>query len=371
MNPNLVRGVLSLPALVLAIFCGFVSPLCAGESAAVASVATPAVVGATREVKTLLVTWRDVARGRDVPVKIYYPVAGVGASDPACPVIVFSHGLGGSREGYAYLGEHWAAHGYVSVHVQHVGSDDAVWRTEKRKLAALRALRGAAKDPEVINARPLDVRFVIDRLTTLASDETFVLHGRLDLARLGVAGHSFGAFTTLAVAGKAYPKGGGAGTARWADPRVKAVIAMSTPAPSRPGKPPSGAGYEAVRIPVFHLTGTEDTDAAGGADDASFRRIPYDYTSAAPAWLLTLEGGDHMVFGGPMQGDGRGERMKAKRKDRDRDPEFHALIQKATTAFWDAQLRGDAEASVWLDEGGLAKEATGLAKLEHKTPATP
>ena len=67
--------------------------------------------------------WTDAARHRSVPVKIYYP-----KSAGRCPVIIMSHGLGGTRDGYEYLGRHWASHGYVSVHPQHVGSDDAVWK---------------------------------------------------------------------------------------------------------------------------------------------------------------------------------------------------------------------------------------------------
>ena len=54
-----------------------------------------------------------------MPVKIYYPVD---LSEPA-PAVIVSHGLGGSREGYAYLGRHLASHGYVVVHVTHLGSD--------------------------------------------------------------------------------------------------------------------------------------------------------------------------------------------------------------------------------------------------------
>ena len=42
------------------------------------------------------------------------------------PVIVFSTGLGRSRDDCAYLGRHWASCGYVSVHVQHKGSDEEV-----------------------------------------------------------------------------------------------------------------------------------------------------------------------------------------------------------------------------------------------------
>src|SRR6185369_13262736 len=69
--------------------------------------------------------WVDAARNnRPVPVKIYAPEKGAGPF----PVIVFSHGLGGSREAYEYLGRHWASHGYVVAHVQHEGSDDQVWK---------------------------------------------------------------------------------------------------------------------------------------------------------------------------------------------------------------------------------------------------
>src|ERR1700722_1072373 len=75
-------------------------------------------------VQTVRYDWHDSKRDRDIPVKIYFPKTGEGPF----PVIIFSHGLGGSREGYAYLGNHWASHGYISVHVQHLGSDSAVWQ---------------------------------------------------------------------------------------------------------------------------------------------------------------------------------------------------------------------------------------------------
>jgi predicted dienelactone hydrolase len=65
----------------------------------------------------------DVSRDRKVPVKVYLP-----ATKLPQAVVIFSHGLGGSRENSAYLGEHWAAHGYVAVFVQHAGSDEAVWK---------------------------------------------------------------------------------------------------------------------------------------------------------------------------------------------------------------------------------------------------
>src|SRR5579863_6163408 len=78
----------------------------------------------TNQVGIIRYEWQDASRDREVPVKIYYPTNGAGPF----PVIIFSHGLGGSREGYAYLGEDWVAHGYVSVHVQHHGSDQGIFK---------------------------------------------------------------------------------------------------------------------------------------------------------------------------------------------------------------------------------------------------
>ena len=92
------------------------------------------------EVAVLLAAWQDSRRQRQVPVKIYYPADGAGPF----PVIIFSHGLGGSREGYQYLGRHWASHGYVSVHLQHIGSDQAVWENSVMQAAVFAAGRGQA-----------------------------------------------------------------------------------------------------------------------------------------------------------------------------------------------------------------------------------
>ena len=290
-------------------------------------------------VATFETEWRDPARDRVVPVKIYYPSD---ATAP-CPVIIFSHGLGGSREGYSYLGEYWAAHGYISVHVQHAGSDEAVW---KNTLRPMQAMTRAAANPDNARNRPRDVSFVLDRLTALDSSASFPLHGRLDLARVGLAGHSFGAYTTLATVTPDHPVGGH-------DPRFKAAIAMSTPKPRRPD------AYASVRIPVYHLTGTEDTDMAGGASDPKDRRIPYDQTKEAPACLLTFEGGNHMVFSGPT----------ARRKPDDRALHFHTLIQRSTLAFGDAELKGDKNARHWLYDGDFKAVLGAAGVFERKSGA--
>ena len=115
-------------------------------------------------VATVEYDWHDAARNRDVPVKIYYP----STNTVPCPVIVFSHGLGGSREGYAYMGRHWASHGYVSVHPTHIGSDTSVLNESKTPFEAMQT---AAADPQNAINRPKDVSFVIDRLTAMNTSD--------------------------------------------------------------------------------------------------------------------------------------------------------------------------------------------------------
>ncbi|HEX4350279.1 MAG TPA: hypothetical protein VH251_07820, partial [Verrucomicrobiae bacterium] len=53
----------------------------------------------TNLIEIVRFTWHDDARARDLPVKIFIPKV---ISAP-CPVILFSPGLGSSRENYAYL----------------------------------------------------------------------------------------------------------------------------------------------------------------------------------------------------------------------------------------------------------------------------
>lgn len=83
------------------------------------------------EQKDLVV--KDEKRSREIPIRVYLPTG-----QATAPVVVFSHGLGGNREGSAFLGKHWAARGYVAVFLQHPGSDDCVWKD--KSLAQRRAL---------------------------------------------------------------------------------------------------------------------------------------------------------------------------------------------------------------------------------------
>lgn len=153
----------------------------------------------TNLVETIRSNWHDETRDRNLPVKIFIPK---GISAP-CPVIIFSPGLGSSRENYAYLGEGWAKSGFVCVFLEHPGSDAAIFKDNDPKHGAA-AMRQVLKEPQHILDRAQDISFAIDELTQLNRVKS-PLQNDLDLARLGVAGHSYGATAAMISAGERVP----------------------------------------------------------------------------------------------------------------------------------------------------------------------
>ncbi|MDP2007312.1 MAG: hypothetical protein Q8K45_16670 [Rubrivivax sp.] len=223
--------------------------------------------------------WVDSTRERAVPVRLYVPNA-LGAK----PLVVFSHGIGGSRRGYSWLGSHFARHGIASLHLQHVGSDRALWTGNVFGLVG--RLQDAAQDKEAI-ARAQDLRFALD---TLLAGELAV---RVDARRIVAAGHSYGANTTLLASGARVPRDGRVLDLH--DARVRGAIVISAPpfygeADPRPILAP-------VAVPSLHVTATEDIIRIpgyySGADD---RVAVFDAIGGPRKWLAVYEGGSHSMF---------------------------------------------------------------------------
>ncbi|MFW5858076.1 MAG: alpha/beta hydrolase family protein [Planctomycetota bacterium] len=287
-------------------------------------------------------TWTDGARNRSLPVRIYYPME----RHEGCPVILFSHGLGGTRNGCRYLGLHWASHGYVSIHVQHPGSDDAVWRG---KANPHMEMQKAARDLGNLIHRPKDITFAIDRLPALQQADG-PLKGMLDLGRIGVGGHSFGAYTTQVIVGMRLIAPTGFEAKGLADGRVRAALILS-PTPTGNSDPETVFG--SIRVPCLHMTGTEDRSLVVDTPP-EHRRIPFDHIQLSDQALVILNGAGHLAFSDRRVRDGR-------------EPAHHNAIRAASLAFWDATLAGRADARRWLYGDGLATHLRGAATVETKT----
>jgi len=323
------RFSLSLPSSLFGL-----ALLATGAPAASPLIAAETQRDAGAGVETWLFDPVDAVRERAVPVKVFR-----NEDEAPQPVVVFSHGLGGSRENNSYLGEHWAAAGYTAVFVQHPGSDESVWRDAPlvRRMAAMREAANATAWRDRID----DVPFVLDRLEEWNADPEHPLHARLDLSRIGMSGHSFGARTTQALMGQSFPGG-----LSFAEPRLSAFLLLS---PSIPGRRDPATAFGSVEAPVLCMTGTLDDSPLDPSTTPESRLEVYRALPQGDKYELLLEGAHHFAFGdGPVLD--RGERL----------PHHHPAILALSTRFWDAYLKGDGEARAWLRSDRAASES-GLA----------
>jgi len=270
---------------------------------------------------------KDLERQRNIPIRIYLP-----QKMQAAPVVLFSHGLGGSREGNGYLGEHWSARGYVTVLLQHHGSDSRVWQDEA--MGSRRHAMREATSAENFLLRVNDVPAVLDQLDNWNKIDGHALEGRLNLRKVGMSGHSFGAVTAQAVSGQATQRGKTSLT----DPRIAAAVIMS---PSSPKRSTPQVAFGKVSLPWMLMTGTQDTAPMGGADMKS-RLSVFPALPVGGKYELVLSGAEHSAFTDralPVETEPR-------------NPNHHRVILALSTAFWDAFLLGDLTAQQWLDGDG-------------------
>ena len=245
---------------------------------------TPGLVaGQEGEVRTFDLDWADSQRQRPVPVRLYLP-AQAAAARPV-PLVVFSHGIGGSRRGYSYLGSHFAAEGYACLHLQHVGSDRGLWAGGS-PLALVGRLQGAAQESEAI-ARVYDLRFALSQ--ALGGEFGALLDGQ----RVVAAGHSYGANTTLLASGARVVRDGQ--TLDLREPRLRAAIVIS--APPFYGESSLEPILGPVRLPSLHVSATEDIIRIPGYYSGPEDRVAvFDAIGSPRKTLALFTGGSHSMF---------------------------------------------------------------------------
>jgi predicted dienelactone hydrolase len=304
----------------------------------------------------------DPARNKKLALKITYP-----KKDGKFPVIVFSHGAGGSKDSYGPLISFWVSHGYVCIQPTH--ADSLRLRHEQgEKITEL--LRASDLQQGWID-RILDLKLVMDSLPKLEANYP-ELAGKMDKTKIGVGGHSFGAMTSEIMCGAqvADPKVDGKTIH---DGRARAVLLLS-PAGIEDQPKLTRDSWNGMRIPMMVMTGTNDKGRMG--QDSSWRTQPYLYSPPGSKYLIFINGGNHMIFNGdpesgkklrkifgngPLIANLAGDEIPRKEYDR-----MFAEVELASIKFWDDFLKGDSVAKAYLDKGGLAKDSGDLAKVEHR-----
>ena len=286
----------------------------------------------------------DAARSRDVRISIEYPTR-----SGSNPLVVVSHASGGSNRAYPGLTSHWASFGYVVVRVSHADNDTnidamttALWRDRAR-----------------------DVSLVLDNLTQLA-ERYPELAGKIDANRIAVAGHGRGAMTALMLGGlRTFP---GANT--YADPRVKAVVAMS-PAGPNDAWGFTNDSFAEIRIPALYLTGTRDAGATE-TETPEWRARAFELSPAGDKWLVIVEDLASQTFTGvagpapvinsnplPRQGtqitgqdpsEVERQRIAAARQSGHSQRVMFGRARAVALAFFDLYLKDDAAARTYLTE---------------------
>ena len=118
------------------------------------------------------------------------------------PVLIFSHGITGSRHLHQILFEHLASKGYIVFALDH-SFDANLTIFPDGKIADYRSEITGHPDSVLIrekqiNTRAFDVGFIIDQIREIeAGMIDSKLSGRLDLDRVALGGHSYGGATAI------------------------------------------------------------------------------------------------------------------------------------------------------------------------------
>ena len=182
--------------------------------------------------------------------------------------MIYSHGSGGQRFVASDNAELLASHGFVVAAPDHVGNTafEAVLGTE-------------APDDQIAVDRPTDTAFVITELLAESEATDTPLAGALDPERIGIYGHSYGAYTALtAVSGTDdVPP----------DDRIVAAIAQAPATESI-----TDAQLEAVDVPTMLLSGTADvtTPIADNTERA------WELISGRPLYRIDITDAGHQSF---------------------------------------------------------------------------
>jgi predicted dienelactone hydrolase len=235
----------------------------------------------------ILTTGLATKTGRLAPTRILAPLR----SRAPCGVLAFSHGANSTNLAYDRCLIPWARRGYVVIAPNHLDAGGA-------------PPRSVLSHEDLWTSRVQDLEAALDQRAAI--DALVGREGRsVDWSQVAAVGHSFGGMVAQALAGAT----GTPPVLTGADPRVRAVLALSPPGPL--------AGFIAadawtgIKVPMLVQTGTADV-LKGFIDDWRLHLRSAEVATSSERWTAVGDGVDHM-FGGLIceLRDGSGAQLPA------------------------------------------------------------
>jgi dienelactone hydrolase len=290
-------------------------------------------------------TLHDEARGKNLPYKVSFPDA-----DGPNPVIVFSHGYGGNKDAFAAISRHWASHGYIVIQPTHADGmerrpfDRAAGGGPHGRLGMGGLVKGL-NDPARIADRVADIVLLMDSLAEIAR-ATPALAGRIDAERIGVGGHSFGAYTAMLIGGVTVDLGGERGRS-FRDERVRCILPISGQGTGQQGL--TERSWAVLTIPMMTITGTRDRGVGG--QGVAWKKEPYAFSPPGGKYLVVIDGANHLSFGGGLGA---------------RSSDVTDIVKLTSTLFWDAWLKNSQPARDYLQSERLIEDSSSTCTFEKK-----
>jgi predicted dienelactone hydrolase len=255
-----------------------------------------------------------------------------------------SHGAGGNWDTHYGIAHFLASHGYIVLCLEHIGSNTTVL---KKSMHFMQNINDMIHDSNEAAGRPKDVSFAINQLEEWNKSNPF-LKEEIDLQNIGLLGHSYGAYTTMVIAGirptldkNKSDKGLVSGLN---DDRVKACVALSP----QGANPPffKTESFVTLKTPLLGISGTKD-QLFGGYP-------PIDRYNSFSLWpenngnhrFIWLQNAAHNDF---SDNDGSGTKnfYSPNRKD------VSKIVRAASLMFFNYHLKNDQNSIYLLSTSGL------------------
>lgn len=284
-------------------------------------------------ISTQSIAVADTARGFSVKARIHAPEQ-IG---PETLLLLLSPGLGAQLTDFDTLGRTLAASNYIVAVIEHRASvTEHVCGEHMKPADCWHALEESEEHAENWDDRFSDVKLLMNELP-----------GKLGVGgeHIGLIGHSFGAFTMMALGGTTYVDPRTQERQDRRDPRVTSVVAMSPQGPRWFGL--DDTSWDTIDRPLYLLTG--DKDGTTLVDDSpEWRREPFPHMHGGDKLMLRIANGEHMSF-----------------TSKEKRPEITDLVGRSVLAFMDGTMRKHDKAAVLTSEAVKAC-SHGHASLERR-----